>query len=380
MEIKVTNILEFLNNTQVLYSTEFAGEYVAPVDLLENILENSSTQEPLNFGVLFLNKINNDSYIVIDGLKRLISFSLFLHALCECYKMTNEKNDHAISLIKKRYLFGKLGTKIQLNGYEKEIYEKIVKYEKMSFDEKEHTMFKTLHDFWAKITMNNLSAVQLFKQIKNTNFVICTYENCEVENRDLYQYLNCNNSYIEEIRLITNFIEEKAGEYATYWYEIIEMFKNADMERKIKYFFLDFLTIQKNGVMPKENEIFFSFKRYYLKMINSGLSLKNLFDVIKTSAEHYIKISNVDFGNAEIEKRIHTLKDNNLYETFPYILEVTDDYENKLITAETFCQLLDTVILFIAEQKSGGFKSTINFGNLSHEINCRMQSNKTDIK
>ena len=61
-----------------------------------------------------------------------------------------------------------------------------------------------------------------------------------------------------------------------------------------------------------------------------------------------------------------------MYETFPYLLEVTDDYSNGRITDETFCQLLDTVILFIAEQRSGSFESAINFGNLSHEINRKM--------
>ena len=115
---------------------------------------------------MYLQKTDNDSFIVIHGMKRLITLSLLLHAICECYKLTNEKNEHAIELIKKRYLFNNSGTKIQLEGYEKQIYEKLVNYEKMSLEEKEHPMFKVLHEFWAKIKMTNISAKKLFAQIR----------------------------------------------------------------------------------------------------------------------------------------------------------------------------------------------------------------------
>lgn len=372
MKIQTINLLDLLNNTQALYSTEFAGEYRVPADLLENLLEVSQTKEPLFDGLMFLQRLNNDACIVVDGMKRLISLSLLLHAICECYKLTNNKNTHAIELIKKRYLFGKYGTKMQLNGDEKKIYEKLVKYERMTDEEKEHPMFKVLHEFWAKIKMNNLSAVQLFNQIKQIKSLVCIYEENDIDNRDLYQFLNCNNSYIEELKLIKNFLEEKTGDSVVLWYEFVDMFKKADMERKIKYFFLDFLTIQKNGVIPKENEIYMSFKHYYLRMISGGQSPEDFFKNMKNVAKNYIKISTANFENIKIKQRIQTLKDNNMYETFPYLLEVTDDYENERITEETLCQLLDTVILFVAEQKTGNFESMINFANLSHEINMRI--------
>lgn len=101
MEVKTLNLLDILNKSQVLYSTDYSGEYQAPADLLENILENSGSEEPIFNGIMFLQKTSSRSYLVVDGIKRIIQFSLLLHALCECYKLTNEKNNHAIELIKK---------------------------------------------------------------------------------------------------------------------------------------------------------------------------------------------------------------------------------------------------------------------------------------
>ena len=372
MKAITTNLLDIIQKTQVFYSTEYSGGFQAPADLLELLLENTGTKDVLVDGVMFFQQLENDSVLVVDGMKRLISISLLLHAICECYKLTNNKNARAIDLIKKRYLFNSFGTKIQLNGYEKQIYEKLVNYERMTFEEKEHPMFKTLHEFWAKIKMNNISATQLFNQIKQIKVLAIFYDECAIENRDLYQFLNCNNPSIEELQLITNFIEEKAGENAKHWYEIVDMFRNADMMRKFRYFLVDFLTIQKNGIIPKENELYMSFKKYYQRMINADTTIEDLFISLKNSARQYIKISTANFENKEIKQRIITIKENNMYETFPYLLEVTDDYSNGRITDETFCQLLDTVILFIAEQRSGSFESAINFGNLSHEINRKM--------
>lgn len=372
MEQLTLNLTEILHKTQAFYSTDFSADYEMPADLLEMLIENSGTKEPFLFGTIFLQKTENNSFIVIDGLKRIISLSLLLHAICECYKLTNEKNNHAIELIKKRYLFNDFGTKIQLSGYQKNIYEKIVKYEKLTPEEKENSMFNVLHTFWAKIKMNNLSAVQLFNQIKQIKVIACIFEKSDIDNRDIYQCLNCNNPDLDQLRLISSFIKDKTEDGFVLWQDVLKMFKNADMERKFKYFLFDFLSIQKNGVIPRDNEIFMSFKRFYLRMINAGQSPENLFTSIKRTAGYYIKISTAGFDDKEISNRIQTIKDSNMYETFPYLLEVTDDYENKRITAETFCQLLDNVILFIAEQRSGNYKSMINFANLSHEINLKM--------
>ena len=371
MEIKTLNLLELLNKSQVLYSTDYSGEYQAPADLLENILENSDLEEPIIDGIMFLQKTSSRSYLVVDGMKRIIQFSLLLHALCECYKFTNEKNNHAIELIKKRYLFFGKHTKIHLHGYEKIIYEKLVKYERMTDEEKLHPMFIQLHEYWAKIKMNNISAIKLFNEIKKINILACIYEDSEIENRDIYQYLNCNNNNIEELLLINDFIKEKSKDELKSWHEIIDLFKNAELGDYFKYFIRDFLTIQKNGIIPQENELYMSFKRYY-KRIEQSIDAKDFFKLFQKFAKYYIKILQADFENEDVKKLISIINGENMFETYPYLLEVLDDVENGRLTEETFIQLLNTVISFINEQRNGNFTSSINFANLSHEINQRI--------
>ena len=371
MEVKTLNLLDILNKSQVLYSTDYSGEFQAPADLLENILENSDSNEPILNGIMFLQKTSSRSYLVVDGMKRIIQFSLLLHALCECYKLTNEKNNHAIELIKKRYLFFGKHTKIHLHGYEKIIYEKLVKYERMTDEEKQHPMFIQLHEYWAKIKMNNISAVKLFNEIKKINVLACVYETSEIENRDIYQYLNCNNPNIEELLLITDFIKENSKEGLKYWYDILDLYKNEGLKDYFKYFIRDFLTIQRNGIIPKSNELYMSFKRYY-KRLTQNMEIEDFFKHIEKFAKYYVKILKADFSDENIQSRIAVINQGDMQETYPYLLEVLDDVENNRLTEETFVQLLDTVIAFINEQRSGNFTSDIDFANLSHEINQRI--------
>lgn len=369
MEIVTLNLLDILHKSQALYSTNYSGEFRTPVDFLDLILENSDTRDSIVFGLMFLQKKGDKSYLVVDGMKRLITLSLFLHAICECYKLTNEKNIHAIKLIKSRYLFNEEETKIQLNGFAKQVYEKLVKYEKMTPEEKAHPMFEMLHDFWVKIKMNNISAVQLFNELKKMKVLCCIYEDCDVENRDLYQLLNAYQS-IDEIALITDFVKDYAPEDEQYWFDIMKLYKDIDLSECFEDFIRNFLTIQKNGIIPQSN-LYRSFKRFYQRM-NVYQQPKEIFKTIEKFAKHYIQIIQADFENFEIKKLVTTINEQNMHETYPYLLEVLDDYKAGRLTEETLIELLTTVIKFIEEQRQGHFTSTIDFANLSHEINQRL--------
>jgi len=368
MEIKKLNLLDILQKSQVLSSAGYFGTFRAPVDLLEVVLDNFDLEDNITLGLMFLQKKGDEEYIVVDGMKRLISLSLFLHAICECYKMTNEKNIHAIELIKTRYLFNKDNeTKIKLCGYEKNIYEKLVKYEKMTDEEKEHPMFMHLHDYWAKIKMDNISAVKIFNEIKKMDVLCCVCENFEIENRDLYNMLHSN---VDEIALISDFVKENAKESLQIWQDTLNNFKDRDLMPYFTDFLKNYLTIQKNGVIP-EFGLYMSFKRYFRKNI-SYRKQEDIFKNIKNFSEHYLKILRADFENENVKNLITKINESDMKETYPYLLEVVDDYEENRITDETIIELLNMVITFLQQKQTGMLDRIINFGNLSQEINKRM--------
>lgn len=368
MEIKTVKLLDILKKSDVLYSLNYTGEYHTPVDMLGLLLESYSIPNPPESGIIFLQKIKDKEYFVIDGLKRLVAFSLLLYSICECYKHTNKKNDYAISLIKKRYLLGSKGYKIQLKNHDKEVYEKLLSYERMTLEEKGHPIFEALHDNWVKINAGKFSPVALYNEIKRVKVMVCLCDET-TDKRDLYQCLNYKND-IDEIQLITDFLEEHSKESISLWYSIIDMFNNNEIPNEFIMFLKNYLTLQRHGITPALNELYSCFKRFFIRM-RQDLSSDEVLNGLKKFAECYIDIIKANFEDKKLKSLIEKINKMEAVETYTYLLEVVYDYKNNLITLETICRLLETLILFVEQQRAGILDKimSFNFGRLSSEIN-----------
>lgn len=369
MEIKTVKLLDILKRADVLYSSNYSSNYHTPVDMLGLLLESYGIENPPESGIIFLQKIEDKGYIVVDGLKRLIAFSLLLYSICESYKHTNTKNDYAISLIKKRYLLGSKGFKLQLRNRDKEVYEKLLSYERMTLEEKGHPIFEALHDNWVKITAGKFSPVALYNEIKRVKVMVCFCDE-NTDKRDLYQCLNYNND-IDELQLIKDFLEENSKESIDIWYSLIDMFNQNEVPDELILFLQNYLTIQRQGIKPALNELYTCFKRYFIKM-RQNQSSEEVLNGLKKFGEYYIDIIKANFEEEKLKSLIGKINKMEAVETYTYLLEVIYDYRNNLITYETICRLLETLIIFVQQQKSGmldRIASSFNFGKLSSDIN-----------
>ena len=130
--MEVINLLEFLNSTKELHALDYAMCDSKLVNFLDLISENEQFTQKIDLGLVCLSEISLHNYVIVDGLKRILSLSLLLHAICECYKKTSEKNDIAINTIRKNYLIENNKTKLRLSNKDQEIYNKIIFGERFS--------------------------------------------------------------------------------------------------------------------------------------------------------------------------------------------------------------------------------------------------------
>ena len=107
------NLLEFLNNTKDLYTLDYASCNGKLVNFLDLMTEDEQFTQKIDLGIIYLYPQTLDQFIIVDGLSRLLSLSLLLHAICECYKKTSAQNDNAIKTIRSKYLLD--GTKAKLH-------------------------------------------------------------------------------------------------------------------------------------------------------------------------------------------------------------------------------------------------------------------------
>ena len=149
--METINLLVLLNKVRSIHTLNYAETPFGSVDFLDIISNDEMFIQKLDLGVMYIKQQTLDQIKVIDGVGRLLSLSLLLHAVCECYKKTSQKNDRAIENIRTKYLLYGNNTKLRFSPEFQKIYDKIIFGERMSGREKATPLFQILHNYWLKI-------------------------------------------------------------------------------------------------------------------------------------------------------------------------------------------------------------------------------------
>jgi len=374
MNSSIINILEILKSAKTLHSLGFSSGYNFDKknadEYFQELIQNVHPSTPVFAGIIIIEASNDsDEYKIIDGLQRITTLCLLLSALCEVYKGASEKNEDARHKILTRYLSNKTGVKLQLKGQDKKAYTKIVYGEELTKKESQTNLFQSYERFFEQIIEKKISATKLFNIISRIQFMVVLTDPAKVPTRELYQSLNRDKDDLSQIKLITNFILQKSGPAGQIWISVVRSYKKVERPLLTKEFMKNFLTIHNNGQIPSESGLYTGFKNYFAK-ISAYQSPKQIMNYIKKYSDFYLKIVQADFEDSEIQEQIKMINENNGHDSYPYLMEVLDDFENHLIEREAFLNLLNTINSFIIKRNEDGQSdATISFASLSGELN-----------
>lgn len=334
--MKLINLLDFLNNTKDLYALDYADCNQGGVNLLNIIIQNEQLTQKINLGTVYVESKTLDQITIVDGLNRMLSLSLLLHAICECYKKTSSKNDSAIMTIRKKYLLDGERTKLKLPEKMQNLYNKIIFGEKLSGKEKESAMFKLLHDFWIQIKEDKLQAGNILKMLKKVFIVLIEVEG--ISNRELYYILNKDNRELNQLALIENYL--KSINLSEDWNEIKKLYKNAPAD--LNMFFQDLFITKFNFDEFPSDKLYEVFVNYFETMLKY-MSDKTLIEKIKKTANLYHQLININIKNNDIRQALIQIKIHKGEDTYAYILSVYEDYIDNNISEVTFLEILSTI-------------------------------------
>ncbi|HNW26087.1 MAG TPA: DUF262 domain-containing protein [Candidatus Gastranaerophilaceae bacterium] len=373
MDSTIIGILEILSAAKKLSSVGFSAGYnfsnEKVEEYLNELLENINNNDPIFSGVIIIEKSEKvGNFIIIDGLQRITTVCLLLCALCAGYKDTSAKNNEARYKIFTRYLINEGEVKLQLDGGWGEIYRRIVFSLEFTEREKKNSLYRTYKSFLDTIKIKKISATKLFDLIKRMKFMVIFTEKTEIPAQEIYQSLNPTKEDLSQINLITSFISEQDEAAENIWGKTVESFTGIGLSNSLKEFIKDFLTIQSNGRVPEKNELYKYFKRYY-KKISQYQSAQQITEYIYRYSKFYLKIIQANFDDFEIQKHIVAINENNGQDTYPYLMEVLDDFENQCIKKEMFLEILMMVNGFVTNRRENPTEDKINFASLSREIN-----------
>ena len=358
--METVSLLDFLHNAKDLYALEYSGFSNNLVNILELINVDEQFTRKIDLGVIYYAPITLDQFTIIDGLNRIVSLSLLLHAVCECYKKTSERNDKAIRTIRSKYLLTNGRSKLRLAAADQDLYDKIINGERLSGREKESKMFMLLHRFWTQIKENELQAAYIFKMLQRIYVISAEIDN--VPPRDLYYSLHKTSKDLNQIALITDYLKDIG--IVNEWNTLVKSFNTVS---DLKLFFRDFFITKFKLSHFDENKLYENFINYFETMMQympEDLIMKKM----KHSAALYYNILNVKFRNENIKEAFINIKKAAGEDTYAYILEVYEDYVDNNISEATFIEILNTIAEYLHNRRDK--ENNISFNELIQYLNA----------
>ncbi len=358
--MKVVNLLEFLNKAKDLYALDYARCDGKLVNFLDLMTEDEQFTRTIDLGIIFVNQKTFDQYTIVDGLNRLISLSLLLHAVCECYKKTTAQNEKAIKTIRKKYLINGSRSKLRLCEQDALIFNKIINGERLSGHEKQSPMFVLLHNFWSQIKSENLQAANIFTMLKKIQVSVVETEG--VCKRNLYYKLNSDRK-LNQLLLIEDFLKSNGVEQE--WYNLRNKYFPKDSD--IILFLKDFFVTKFNYKQFNTERLYESFVNYFDTMMQympEDLVIKKM----KDAAALYFNILNVNFANDDIKQAFIKIKKASGDDTYAYILDVYNDFTQGNISESTFIEILNTIADYLNNRKKND--NNVAFNELIQYLNA----------
>ncbi len=299
------------------------------------------------------------SLTIIDGQQRLTTITLIWVVL---YRKAKELNNERLSNeIFKKYLVnefleddGKLKLRPTVNN------DKALQYLINGGDaEKYYEFSRVVENFkYFKRQVNEENFEIIRKGIEKLIFVDISLERDKDNPQMIFESLNSTGRELSQADLIRNYIlmglqpKHQNKIYDKYWREIETLAtKNETKVSMVSDFIRDFLTLKLRDI-PNKNKVYQKFKdKYRFDHLGSSedafMRLEDTMAEVKKFAQYYNKLINPEKEvNREIKEQIRLINNLEINVSYPFILEVYNDYSEGQIDKEILLEVLRLIQSF----------------------------------
>lgn len=270
-------------------------------------------------------------YIIIDGQQRITTTMLFLKAIYDLISDLDDKEE-----ILDEYLTIKRKNKLKLKPIkdDNEIFVKLMN--NIEIDEncnsKIYQNYKFFRDYLSNTT---LEISKYYKTFRRIFIVYIELDRGKDDPQLIFESINSTGLSLSQGDLIRNFIlmdkkhEEQSYLFENYWSKIE---KNL-LSENISTYIRDYLTMKESKI-PNQKDVYIAFKNYVKR---NQIETEELLADLLYYSEIYSQFLFLKNDDKDIKKYFKDLK---VTVSYPFLLKLFDDYNQKIIEEEDLIKSL----------------------------------------
>ncbi|MDR1959431.1 MAG: DUF262 domain-containing protein [Planctomycetaceae bacterium] len=325
--------------------------------LLDDILEAGKNQKRNAHFMGSIVYIHDDVYTtssvkdltIIDGQQRITTLTLIYLVL---HRLAKELCDEGLAdKILETFLINKFAAeeeKLKLRPTENndKALKCLLRYEEHEISPAYSKLIGNFNFFKKKITKDNYQVV--LQGLSKLMFVEISLDRTYDDPQRIFESLNSTGLDLSQADLIRNYIlmglrrADQNKIYRNYWEVIEQSAKDETLNiPKVSDFIRDFLTLENNKI-PNKGDVYTEFKDKYPIMAVD--ELKTYLEKIKGFAKHYNKLLNPKKEiDKDIQLQLEYISRLEISVSFPFLMQVYDDYDRSIIDKRTFIRILGLI-------------------------------------
>lgn len=390
MKASETNLLKFLQGTKQFIIPIYQRKYSWTIEqcrqLWNDIVRASEDDHVKGHFVGSVVYIEKGLYqisavpqlLVIDGQQRLTTMTLLLLALSESIKESEKKLDITSKKIMNYYLVNNeeeddLYHKLVLTQTDKEAMLNLVNDNELTADYSSR-VYENFHFFVEQIKKSNTDLNMLYVGLSKLIIVDIALDRDHDNPQLIFESLNSTGLELSQADLIRNYVlmkqESKEQEYLyrKYWYPMEESFGHLNESSLFDRFMRDYLTV-KTGRIPKIKNVYAEFKEYLLQ--KPDVSIEDVLKEVYQFSKYFVNLAFQTEKDKEINEILKDINSLKVDVSYPFLLEVYEDFEHHRISKPEFASILKLVESYVFRRAICGVPTnSLNktFATMSREI------------
>lgn len=294
--------------------------------------------------------------LVIDGQQRLTTITLLLAALSRVVGEREPVKGFSASKILKRYLVDEdeeddSHYKLLLTQTDKETLKSFVSGKEPPADQSIRISqnYELFHEWLVK---HDAELETVCKGLSKLVIVDIALTRNQDNPQLIFESMNSTGRELSQADLIRNFVlmglEPKLQTrlYREYWRPMEVEFGQEAYTSQFDSFMRHYLTY-KTGAIPKESEVYELFKKHSNNSNVQAAGIEELVREVRSFARYYCAMALGAEKNAKLKTAFHDLRELKVDVAYPFLLELYQDYEIGILSADNFEQVVRIIESYV---------------------------------